>query len=343
MKTRKKEKDSVEKAKEYFLKPSVTLDGWPQVKGFDFNDSFTIESFVESLNTTGFQAHNLYRAVLIARKMQDDNASIFLGYTSNMVSSGIREQIRWLAEHNKVHLLATTAGGIEEDIIKCLKPFVIGSYDAKGSMLRDEGVNRTGNIFIPNDRYVYLERFLYSFFDKMYERQKNTGEILSESQLLWHLGFELKDDKSILYWASKNDIPYFCPGLYDGALGDVLYFYKRKNPGFIIDSAKDTLLVHDIAINTDKAGIIALGGGAPKHLIANINQFRDGADYAILITTAMEYEGSNAGANIEESISWGKVKADAKHVKIVSEATLAFPLFVKAGFVDYNPKDKQSK
>ena len=339
--TKKKNDDTIEKAKEYFLKPSVTLDGWPEVKGFDFNDKFTFDSFVESLNTTGFQAHNLYRAILIAKKMQEDNASIFLGFTSNMVSSGLREQIRWLVEHEKVHLLATTAGGIEEDIIKCLKPFVLGSYDAKGSMLRDEGINRTGNIFIPNDRYVYLERFLNKFFEKMLERQKNTGEILSESQLLYHLGFELKDEKSILFWASKNNIPYFCPGLYDGALGDVLYFFKRKHPEFIIDAAKDTVLVHDIAINTEKAGIIALGGSAPKHLIANINQFRDGADYAIVITTAQEYEGSNAGANIEESISWGKVKSDAKHVKIVSEASLVFPLFVKAGFVDYKQGNKE--
>jgi deoxyhypusine synthase len=339
MMAKSKRKDDLDKAKEYFLKPSVTLDGWPEVKGFDFNDDFSWDAFIESLNTTGFQAHNLYMAILIAKKMQDEKASIFLGYTSNMVSSGLREQIRWLVEHEKVHLIATTAGGVEEDIIKCLKPFVLGSYDAKGRMLRDEGINRTGNIFIPNDRYVYLERFLNKFFLRMLERQNNTGEILSESQLLYHLGFEIKDEKSILFWASKNNIPYFCPGLYDGALGDVLYFFKKKHPEFIIDSAKDSVMVHDIAIRTEKAGIIALGGSAPKHLIANINQFRDGADYAIIITTAQEYEGSNAGANIEESISWGKVKPDAKHVKIVSEATLVFPIFVKAAFVDYHKPD----
>ena len=31
-----------------------------------------------------------------------DNCTIFLGYTSNLISSGIRETIRYLVEHNMV-------------------------------------------------------------------------------------------------------------------------------------------------------------------------------------------------------------------------------------------------
>ena len=334
--TNKKEK-SVESARENVLKPSVSLEGWPEVKGFDFNEPFDFERFVQSLNTTGLQAHNLYRAILIARKMRDDGATIFLGYTSNMVSSGLRESIRYLVEHKLVHFLVTSAGGIEEDVIKCLKPFVVGSYDAQGEMLRDEGINRTGNIFIPNDRYVYFERFMTGFFGKMLERQRSTGEILSESELVYWLGLELNDDRSIVTWAARHGIPYFCPALSAGALGDTLYFFKKKHPEFLIDASKEIVRANDFALNQERAGIIALGGSVPKHFIANANLFRDGADYAIYITTAHEFEGSNAGANIEEAISWGKVKADAKHVKIVSEATLVFPLLVKAAFVDYIP------
>ena len=43
---------------------------------------------------------------------------IFLGYTSNLVSAGVREHIRYLAQHCMVDVLCTTAGGIEEDFIK---------------------------------------------------------------------------------------------------------------------------------------------------------------------------------------------------------------------------------
>lgn len=34
-----------------------------------------------------------------------DNCTIFLGYTSNLISSGIRETIRYLVEHNMVNIL----------------------------------------------------------------------------------------------------------------------------------------------------------------------------------------------------------------------------------------------
>ena len=51
-------------------------------------------------------------------------AKIFLGYTSNLVSSGVREHVRWLVQHSMVDVIVTTAGGIEEDLIKarCSRP-----------------------------------------------------------------------------------------------------------------------------------------------------------------------------------------------------------------------------
>jgi deoxyhypusine synthase len=50
---------------------------------------------------------------------------IFLAYTSNLVSSGLRETIRFLVQHRMVDVVVTTAGGIEEDIIKCLAPTMV--------------------------------------------------------------------------------------------------------------------------------------------------------------------------------------------------------------------------
>lgn len=335
MEDKSEQRDDIGRAHERILKPSVSLDGWPEVRGYDFNEEWDFSRFIDALSSTGLQANALYRSIMIAREMQDTGAKIFLGYTSNMVSSGLRETIRWLVEHDKVSLLATTAGGIEEDVVKCLKPFVLGSYEAKGSILRDEGINRTGNLFIPNDRYLLLERFLKPFFEKMLERQNTTGEFLSESEFIYHLGLELNDESSIITWAAKNNIPYYCPGLTDGAIGDMLYFFKKKHPEFVIDAVKDTVRAYDYANNCENVGIIALGGSVPKHFIANLNILRDGANYAVYITTAQEFEGSNAGANTEEAISWGKIASDAKHQKVVAEATLVFPLFVKAAFVDY--------
>ena len=65
-----------------------------------------------------------------------------------------------------------------------------------------------------------------------------------------------------------------------------------------------------------KTGIIVLGGGLPKHHICNANMFRNGADYAVYINTAQEFDGSDSGAQPDEAVSWGKIKGSAKPVKV---------------------------
>jgi len=65
-----------------------------------------------------------------------------------------------------------------------------------------------------------------------------------------------------------------------------------------------------------KTGIIVLGGGLPKHHICNANMFHIGADYAVYINTAQEFDGSDSGAQPDEAVSWGKIKGSAKPVKV---------------------------
>ena len=54
------------------------------------------------------------------KKMRKEKAFIYLGYTSNMVTKGNREIIRYLTEHKMIDYLVKTGGGIEEEFIKCI-------------------------------------------------------------------------------------------------------------------------------------------------------------------------------------------------------------------------------
>jgi len=335
------EVDKIKKAHGYVMAlPENELKDWPEVIGTNFNEKLSLGDFLKSFYGIGFQATHLYKAIKIFQNMRKDNATIFLGYTSNMATSGIRDIIAYLTKEKILDVLVTTAGGVEEDIIKTHKPFVLGSYDSDGSLLRDQGINRSGNIFVPNDRYIFLEGFMNKVYNKMYEEQKTNGKIFNSCDLMNFIGEILEDydgkETSICYWAYKNKIPLFCPGFTDGSLGDILFFFKQRHPDFKIDITDDIVQITNIAINAEKTGIIALGGSLPKHHIANANLFRDGADYVIYLTTAHEFEGSNAGANIEEGKSWGKIKSDAQTVKVVGDASITFPLIV-AGL--FNMKD----
>ncbi|MCF7798368.1 deoxyhypusine synthase [Candidatus Woesearchaeota archaeon] len=312
-----------------YVVPTMTLDDWTSVAGYDFEGEFDANKFFESFFTTGFQATDLARAIGTLKEMKETGATIFLGFTSNMASCGVRDIITYLCKHKLVDVLVTTVGGVEEDIMKTMKPFVLGNYDAPGKFLRDNGINRTGNIFIPNDRYLYFERFMQPFFKRINEEYNH---VISTKDFCKEIGKEVDDESSIYYWCYKNDIPVFCPAPTDGSIGDLMFFFKQKHPEFKIDLADDIVDITKIAMNAEKTGIIAIGGSVPKHHIANVNLFRDGADYAIYLTTAHEFEGSNAGANLEEAISWGKVKDNAKRVKVVGDASITFPLLVAGAF-----------
>lgn len=48
-------------------------------------------------------------------------------------------------------VIVTTAGGIEEDLIKCLAHTYKGDFSLRGADLRAKGKNRIGNLTVPND------------------------------------------------------------------------------------------------------------------------------------------------------------------------------------------------
>jgi deoxyhypusine synthase len=306
--------------------------GGEKIEGYNFNKGVNYKEIIKSYKSTGFQATHLAKAIAITRKMIENKAFIFLGYTSNMISSGLREMIRYLVEHKKVHCLVTTTGGIEEDIIKCLGDFVLGDFRAEGRELRKRGINRIGNIFVPNNRYVEFEKFVQPILEELYQNQKKNGKITTGCELIWKLGEKINNKESIYYWAWKNKIPVYCPVLSDGALGDNIYFFSFKREDFAIDIVQDTRMINNRTIGLKKSGVIILGAGVVKHAILNANMLRNGADYAVFINTAEEYDGSDAGALPDEAVSWGKILPDAESVKVFADATIVFPLLVAESF-----------
>jgi deoxyhypusine synthase len=123
------------------------------------------------------------------------------------------------------------------------------------------------------------------------------------------------------------------PALTDGAIGDIIYFYSYQEAGFIVDIAKDIRLLNDQALHSRKSGMLIIGGGVIKHHICNANLMRNGADYSIFINTAVDADGSDSGARPDEAVSWGKIKMDAKPVKVWAEATLVLPILIGETFV----------
>lgn len=331
-----------EKKLYYQLRKPVDLSKLPEIKGYDFNrKEVDYDKLIDSFNTTGLQATELGKAIEIAKAMNREKVPIYLSFTSNMVSSGIRETINYLVKNKKVSLIVTAAGGVEEDIIKAKMPFRIGNFDVKGETLFDSGVSRIGNIFTTNEHYTHLEFFLKKVFNKMKEEKTKNGlTIVTPSEMIHMMGRIIEEEKeydkesSIVYHAYKNNIPIYCPGIVDGAIGDMLYFYKKNNKDFIIDPSLDHEKIIDYTINQEKTAAIILGGGISKHYTLNANIFKEGLDYAVYINTAQGFDGSDSGGNIEEAISWAKIKTNAMSAKVNCDVSIAFPILVAKAFAN---------
>jgi deoxyhypusine synthase len=319
--------DKLKKGHENVLRESEEPRGLP-IRGYDFNQGVDYDKIIDSFASTGFQATHLAKAIELIKQMRKDKCTIYLGYTSNMVTSGLRDVFRYLAEHKLVDIIVTTAGGVEEDIIKCIQPFILGDFEASGAELRAKGINRTGNIFVPNSRYCRFEDWLNPLLDKMADEQRKSGHILAPSEFVDRLGKEINNKESIYYWCHKNNIPVFCPALTDGSIGDMIYFFKFKNPDFAIDIVQDMKKLNDLTFDAKKTGLIILGSGVVKHHILNANMMRNGCDYAVYINNAQEFDGSDSGARPDEAVSWGKILPKARSVKVFGDVTILFPLIV---------------
>ncbi|KAM0277036.1 hypothetical protein ACHAQH_006166 [Verticillium albo-atrum] len=335
-------------------------EGAQKVQELDFDDldgDITAEDLFRGMRYMGFQATSLGDAIRIINDMRawrdpetGEKTTIFLGYTSNLISSGMRGVFRWLVKHKHVSAIVTTAGGVEEDFIKCLGDTYMSSFSESGAGLRKKGLNRIGNLVVPNSNYRDFEDWVVPIFDKMLEEQeasKGTEEEINwtPSKMINRLGKEINDERSVYYWAWKNDIPVFCPALTDGSLGDMLYFhtFKTSPQQLKCDIVEDIRKINTISVRAKRAGMIILGGGVIKHHIANACLMRNGAESAVYINTGQEFDGSDAGARPDEAVSWGKIKVGADAVKVYADATLVFPFIVANTFAKDRKNAEEAK
>jgi len=279
----------------------------------------------QMLASGGFTAKKLGLACDIYKRMlHDRQCTIFLSFPACIVSTGTRGVIRRLVEEKMVDVIVTTCGTLDHDLARVWRKYYHGDFLMDDADLHRKGINRLGNILIPNESYgIVLEQKMQPILDELYRGGNKT---MSSRQLAHEFGIRLRDKKSILYWAAKNEIPVYVPGITDGAFGSQLWLFKQQHSDFNVDVMKDEQELADIVFSAKKTGAVMIGGGISKHHVIWWNQFRGGLEYAVYLTTAEEWDGSLSGARIREAVSWGKVKEDAQYTTVEGDATVTLPM-----------------
>jgi len=294
-----------------------------KIHDYGIKKGMSVSDLVGQMSSAGFQASEIGEAVRLIKEMKREKATVFLSFTANMMASGLRGLITKLVREKFVDVIITTGGSIDHDLIRTGEPYLIGDFNLDDVELHKKGVNRLGNILIPGDRYVFLEKRIQKIFSDLQKRKS----IWSPSELILEIGKTIEDEDSFLYWASRNEIPVFCPGITDSAIGLQLYFFKQENPDFRIDVSGDMKLA-DIVVNSEKRGGIILGGGIAKHHTIGVNILREGLDYAVYVTTSSPWDGSLSGATTNEAKSWRKIKEKGNTVTVYGDASVVFPLII---------------
>ena len=277
----------------------------------------------------GFSAKNLAMAVSILESMIKDKDCIkFLSFPACIVATGLRGAIAQMIEKGLIDIIITTCGTLDHDLARAYGgDYFHGSFELDDTKLHKIGINRLGNVLIPNDSYgIILEKKMNPILEEL-AKQKNEW---SGRDLIYEFGKRLNDKNSILYQAAKKNIPIYVPGITDGAFGSNLVFFSQDHK-FKLNILQDEKELIDTAFTkTKKTGALMIGGGISKHHVIWHNLWKGGLDYAVYITTATQYDGSLSGARLEEAVSWGKIKEDAKYVTVDGDATIILPLILAA-------------
>ena len=299
------------------------------IKDYEFKKGMKVEELVKQMEDAwGFSAGKLAVGTKILERMiKKPNCTKFLSFTANLVATGTRGVFRELVKRKLVDAIITSCGTIDHDMARCWKSYYKGFFLMNDADLHRRGINRLGNVLVPNDSYgTIIEEKMQKLLQSLREEGKKE---VSGRELCREIGLRCCNETSILYWAAQNEIPVYVPGITDGAVGYQTWLFNQDHD-FKLNLLKDEGEINELVFTAQKSGALIVGGGISKHHTIWWNQFKDGLDYAVYVSTAEEWDGSLSGARPREAVSWGKISEKAKKVMIEGDASLILPLMLSA-------------
>jgi deoxyhypusine synthase len=303
-----------------------------RVEDIRIDDGPSLDAFVHRLDAAGgFSAKGVAEGVgLLSRILGDPEMTVFLSFPADIVATGTRGVLATLVREGFVDAVVTTCGTLDHDLARAFRPYYHGAWNLDDAALHRRHLYRLGNLVIPEANYgKIIERKTQAVLRELWARGTRA---LSTRALSAALGAAIppEDRSSVLRAAFDRSVPVIVPGITDGAVGSQVWLFWQDHKGLSLDLLSDEQTLSDLVYGAKRSGAIMLGGGISKHHTIWWNQFRGGLDAALYITTAVEWDGSLSGARTREAISWGKLKASARHATVEGDATVLFPLMVAA-------------
>ncbi len=307
------------------------------VEDYDFSTVEDVRSLIDQMSRAGgFTATKLANARDMLshsmNKSSQEGVLNWLSFPACLCATGTRGFFLEALKRKAFNVVITTCGTLDHDIARTYQDYFHGDFELDDIALGEEGLNRLGNVIVPNQCYgEIIERVMLPWLDEI-EAERSASQPdnpwlgFGSVELCWEIGDRIEDESSLLHWAAKHRIPVVIPGLSDGAIGSQLFMHRQKSPSFMIDFLADEQVLSDLTWTAEESHALIVGGGISKHHVIWWNQYRGGLDSAVAITTAPEHDGSLSGARLREAVSWGKVRPEAPQVVVEGDASVLLPI-----------------
>ena len=304
----------------------------------------TVDDLVAEYGKAGIGARTLHEAVDIYTEMlRNDDVTNFFGLAGAMVPAGMRELVADLIRDGHIDALVTTGANLTHDSIEAIggkhhhgrSPEGDESRRDHDEQLREEGVDRIYNVYLPQEHFALFESHLREEVFPPLEAEgvasiQRFTEELGRANSEVNEREEVEESAGIAAAAYENDIPVFCPAVQDSVLGLQAWMYSQTSE-FSLDALADMTPLNDLAHESDRAGAMVVGGGVPKnYVLQTMLVAPDAYDYAVQLTMDPPQTGGLSGASLDEARSWGKLEAAARNVSVYADATITLPVVVAA-------------
>ncbi|ELZ24850.1 deoxyhypusine synthase [Halosimplex carlsbadense 2-9-1] len=308
----------------------------------------TVGELADEYGNAGIGASAIHEAVdVYAEMLGDDDVTNFFGLAGAMVPTGMRRIVADLIRDGHIDALVTTGANLTHDAIEAIGgKHHHGEVHAEGKTerehderLRDEGVDRIYNVYLPQEHFALFEGHLRDEVFPALEAECEAEGAVSIQRLTEELGRanaevndaeDIEEGAGVAAAAYEHDVPIYCPAVQDSVLGLQAWMYSQTSE-FTLDALSDMTTITDQAFDAEKAGAMVVGGGVPKnYTLQTMLVAPDAYDYAVQLTMDSPETGGLSGATLDEARSWGKLEKAARNASVYADATITLPLVVAA-------------
>jgi deoxyhypusine synthase len=297
-----------------------------------------VAGLLEKMEGAGFGAKQMAEAHRIWLDMLDDNSTIYLCGSGNLITSGMRRLLAYVIKNRFVDVIIMSGTVLYNDIHEILGR---NHFQAHPSMNDEEldaaDVMRIGDVLANREEYQEADEWIGSVINQL-----ELSRSYSFREFLHLTGRELSEiahEDGILTSAYKARIPVYCPDLPGSELGIGIARAKfEKKIQIAFDTTQDSMELLQIAHRTRHSGLISLGSSS-SHCMLNVTELASyitrttprGHKYAISITTDTAPLDIRTPSYCGNHVSlFGKLAKGATTAYVPCDPSIALPMIITA-------------